>query len=88
MDTGMYKTIHAVAARVASDPLLAVIPEGSGAPEGPERRVVRVLRGARGFEGARAFDRAATEVVAPHEVAGWLELTAVAEVSWGTVRAG
>ena len=39
-------------------------------------------------EEAAAFDRAATEVIAPHEVAGWLDLTVVAEVTWGTVRAG
>jgi ubiquinone/menaquinone biosynthesis C-methylase UbiE len=39
-------------------------------------------------EEAAAFDRAATEVIAPYEVAGWLDLTVVAAVSWGTVRAG
>ena len=39
-------------------------------------------------EEAAAFDRAATEVVAPYEVAGWLDLTVVAEVTWGTVHAG
>jgi hypothetical protein len=39
-------------------------------------------------EEAAAFDHAATEVIAPHAVAGWLELTVVAQVTWGTVRAG
>ena len=39
-------------------------------------------------EEAAAFDRAANEVVAPHEQDGWLEMTVVAEVTWGTVRAG
>ena len=39
-------------------------------------------------EEALAFDRAATEVIAPHNVAGWLDMTVVAEVTWGTVRAG
>jgi ubiquinone/menaquinone biosynthesis C-methylase UbiE len=39
-------------------------------------------------EEAAAFDRAATEVIAPHEVAGWLDTTVVAEVTWGTVYAG
>jgi hypothetical protein len=39
-------------------------------------------------EEAAAFDRAATEIIAPHAVAGWLDLTVVAEVSWGTVRTG
>jgi len=34
------------------------------------------------------FDRAATEVVAPHDAAGWLDLTVVAEVTWGAVHAG
>ena len=38
-------------------------------------------------EEAAAFDRAATEVIAPHEVEGWLDLTVVAEVTWGTVGA-
>jgi hypothetical protein len=37
---------------------------------------------------AAAFDRAATEVIAPFEADGWLDMTVVAEVSWGTVRAG
>ena len=36
---------------------------------------------------AAAFDHAATEVIAPYEVADWLELTVVAEVTWGTVHA-
>jgi hypothetical protein len=35
---------------------------------------------------AAAFNHAATEVIRPHGVAGWLELTAVTEVSWGTAR--
>jgi SAM-dependent methyltransferase len=39
-------------------------------------------------EEAAAFDRAVNEVIAPHEVAGWLEMTVVAEISWGTVGAG
>jgi hypothetical protein len=39
-------------------------------------------------EEAAAFDRAATEVIVPLEVDGWLEMTVVAEVSWGSVRAG
>jgi SAM-dependent methyltransferase len=39
-------------------------------------------------EEAAAFDRAATEVIAPYAVAGWLEMTVVAQVSWGTVLAG
>ena len=39
-------------------------------------------------EEAAAFDRAATEVIAPYEVAGWLDLTVVAEITWGRVRAG
>jgi SAM-dependent methyltransferase len=37
---------------------------------------------------AQAFDHAATEVIAPHQVDGWLDLTVLAEVTWGTVRAG
>jgi hypothetical protein len=37
---------------------------------------------------ASAFDRAAAEVIAPYQVAGWLDMTVVAEVTWGTVRAG
>jgi hypothetical protein len=37
---------------------------------------------------AAAFDRAAAEAIAPHEVEGWPDLTVVAEVSWGTVGAG
>jgi SAM-dependent methyltransferase len=39
-------------------------------------------------EEAAAFDRAATEVIVPFEVDGWLDMTVVAEVSWGSVRAG
>jgi 2-polyprenyl-3-methyl-5-hydroxy-6-metoxy-1,4-benzoquinol methylase len=39
-------------------------------------------------EEAASFDRAATEVIAPFEVDGWLDMTVVAEISWGTVRAG
>jgi hypothetical protein len=39
-------------------------------------------------EESAAFDRAATEIVAPHAADGWLEMTVVAEVTWGTVRAG
>ena len=39
-------------------------------------------------EEAAAFDRAATKVIAPYEVAGWLDLTVVAEITWGRVRAG
>ncbi|MGD0704020.1 MAG: class I SAM-dependent methyltransferase [Trebonia sp.] len=39
-------------------------------------------------EEAEAFDRAVTGIIAPHEVAGWLDLTVVAEVTWGTVHAG
>jgi SAM-dependent methyltransferase len=38
-------------------------------------------------EEAAAFDRAATEVIAPHQVDGWLDFTVVAEVTWGAVRA-
>jgi len=38
-------------------------------------------------EEAAAFDRAATEIIAPHEVAGWLDMTVVAEVTWGALRA-
>jgi trans-aconitate methyltransferase len=39
-------------------------------------------------EESAAFDREATAVIAPHGVAGWLDLTVGAEVTWATVRAG
>jgi len=35
---------------------------------------------------ATAFDRAVHEVVAPYESGGWLDLTIVADVTWGRVR--
>jgi len=36
-------------------------------------------------EEAAAFDRAITEMVAPYETDGWLDLTVLAEVTWGRV---
>jgi uncharacterized protein YndB with AHSA1/START domain/SAM-dependent methyltransferase len=36
-------------------------------------------------EEAAAFDRAITEIVAPYETDGWLDLTVLAEVTWGRV---
>jgi SAM-dependent methyltransferase len=39
-------------------------------------------------EESAAFDRAATEIIAPHAADGWLEMTVAADITWGTVRAG
>jgi SAM-dependent methyltransferase len=36
-------------------------------------------------EEAAAFDRAISEIVAPYETDGWLDLTVLAEVTWGRV---
>jgi SAM-dependent methyltransferase len=36
-------------------------------------------------EEAAAFDRAITEIVAPYQTDGWLDLTVLAEVTWGRV---
>jgi SAM-dependent methyltransferase len=38
-------------------------------------------------EEAAAFDRAVTEVVAPYQMDGWLDMAVVADVTWGRVLA-